>query len=135
MRFSFRHLTIWWGCGFKYTISTHHLFCPIGLNIREKPNFSNVCYCAYLTSSNCCSQDRNQTCVHQINWLCNHYTTWLCLFLFIVGLQKTNVIQSQPPYKPFLCTEQKNGEVLFLLLAVRTGFEPVSFLTILKILR
>ena len=43
-------------------ISTHHLFCLIGLNIREKPNFSNVCYCTYLTSSNCCSQDRIQTC-------------------------------------------------------------------------
>ena len=37
------------------------------------------------------------------------------LFLFIVELQKTNVTQSQPPYKSFLCTEQETGEMLFLL--------------------
>ena len=118
LRLPFRHLTIWWGCGFKCTISTHHLFCPIGLNIREKPNFSNVCYCTYLTSSNCCSQDRSWTCVHQIQ-LFDYVTTtppdytFFCLLLDYKRKTSSNLNLLTNPSS---CTEQENGEVLFLLL-------------------
>jgi len=36
------------------------------------------------------------------------------LFLFIDGLQNTNIIHSHPPYKSFLCTRQETQEIKFL---------------------